>query len=212
MRVVLFQFSMFFLLLLIHYEWKQGFNQILTWGSKVSFSARNFIFVYVCLSVRLSPSSPLSYKFLTVSCFMMRASSDVSVRRTAHTHTSIFTQPERREAWGTWGSFVVIILFSFADGRMRKRRGVWMKTKTVTPLLSVLLAGGLYGWKWGVLSATSLAPTVPAALSEDQPERRATDYHRHGGPVPHWKAARSPGLPHGEFQPMFILARAAPPL
>lgn len=59
--------------------------------------------------------------------------------------------------------------------------------------------GGLYGWKWGVLSATSLAQTVPSALSEDQPERGEADNHRHSGSVPDRKAAHSSGIPHGEF-------------
>ena len=84
----------------------------------------------------------------------------------------------------------------------------WMKMKTVTPLSlrlppspSPSFPGGLYGWKWGVLSATSLAQTVPSALSEDQPERGETDYHRYRGSVPHRKAAHSPGIPHGELQP-----------
>lgn len=77
-----------------------------------------------------------------------------------------------------------------------------MKTKTVTPPLSLppfSFAGGLYGWKWGVLSAASLAQTVSPALSEDQPERGAADNHRHCGSVPRRKAAYSSGIPHGEF-------------
>lgn len=82
-----------------------------------------------------------------------------------------------------------------------------MKMKTVTPPShclppSLSFPGGLYGWKWGVLSATSLAQTVPSALSEDQPERGEADNHRHRGSVPHRKAAHSPGIPHGELHPV----------
>lgn len=64
---------------------------------------------------------------------------------------------------------------------------------------SLSFPGGLYGWKWGVLSATSLAQTVPSALSEDQPERGEADNHRHCGSVPRRKAAHSAGIPHGEL-------------
>lgn len=78
-----------------------------------------------------------------------------------------------------------------------------MKTNTVTPLRSAspLFPGGLYGWKWGILSETSLAQTVPAALPKNQPERREADDHRHRGSVPRRKAAHRQGVPHGELRP-----------
>lgn len=106
---------------------------------------------------------------------------------------------------GIGGGKEVVEESEIGDRRLRLWREsgkAWAKTETVTPpSFSLPFPGGLYGWKWGVLSATSLAQTVPSALPKDQPERGEADDHRHRGSVPHRKAAHSPGIPHGELLP-----------
>lgn len=215
-RAILGQFSMFALLPLIHYEWKQG--------SDLNFSLETREFsAFFFLSTRLPFHSCLPFNpffphlsqltsliqiphrapFLCVSSCGMWAPLDVSLHTYKHVHTLLFLRHQRG---GTiWGSFVIIISSCWIEEEEEWRRRQSFPSLSV----SVSLPGGLYGWKWGVLSASSLSQTVPAALSEDQPEGRAADNHRHGGSVPQREAARSPRLPHGELQPVFALAKCA---
>lgn len=93
-------------------------------------------------------------------------------------------------------------MFSFGGvwgGRMNEDKDSHPPSSLYLPP-SLSFPGGLYGWKWGVLSATSLTQTVAPTISEDQPERGEADHHRHCGSVPLRKAAHSPGVPHGELQ------------
>lgn len=196
------------------------------WESLFHLLVFHYIWLCLCLSRRVnqctlsSPSPSLLQPCVSfshrLSFFVLWAPFDVGVQPT---HTSIFTQWERREEGrkgggggirdgvqegGAFGMSVCVCVL--LGGRAGK--GVNEDEDSHSPLSlspspppSLSLPGGLYGWKWGVLSATSLAQTVPSALSEDQPERGAADNHRHRGSVPHRKAAHSPGIPHGELHP-----------
>lgn len=95
--------------------------------------------------------------------------------------------------------WVCVFFWGSVGGRMNEDKGSHPPLSLYLPP-SLSFPGGLYGWKWGVLSATSLTQTVAPTLSEDQPERGEADHHRHCGSVPLRKAAHSPGVPHGESQ------------
>lgn len=139
---------------------------------------------------------------------MLQAPFDVGVHDVAYTHFYFYSRVQGgrgggekiRDGFKTRGFF-------FFPGSVYERRWAWIKMLTVTPRslslqpLFLQFPGGLYGWKWGILSATSLTQTVPSALPQDQPEGREANDHWHGGSVPHWKATHSSGIPHGEWQP-----------
>lgn len=135
---------------------------------------------------------------------MLWAPFDVGVHRAAHTHFYFYAMRgtggrEEVEEWEMEGGVFKNACACFLGGYGK----AWMKDEDGhTPLFllpSLSFPGGLYGWKWGVLSATSLTQTVPSALSQDQPERGEADNHWHRGSVPHREATHSPGLPHGEL-------------
>lgn len=95
--------------------------------------------------------------------------------RQAHTPTAIFTQRQWERVGGWW----------------------WGERGRLTRFLSSR-AGGLYGWEWRVFSATGIAPAVPPKVSQDQPEGRAADHHRHGRPLSDRQAAHRTGIPYGQ--------------
>lgn len=129
----------------------------------------------------IPPALPHS-EFLTHSCIfplfffflVLWEPFDVDVHSAAYAHFYFYaTRGMGRERIGAGvvqGGVFGMCVFSF--GGCRGWKWVGMQTEIVTPLFLSLLSslsfpGGLYGWKWGVLSAASFAQTVPAPLPED---------------------------------------------
>lgn len=97
---------------------------------------------------------------------------DVDVHGAAYAHFYFYaTRGMGSEGMGAGvmqGGVFGMCVFSF--GGCRGWKWVGMQTEIVTPLFLSLLSslsfpGGLYGWKWGVLSAASFAQTVPSSFS-----------------------------------------------
>lgn len=148
-----------------------------------------------------SLSSPLRL-FLRSKHFWRRCSS-MSPHTQTHTLLFLFLFYVMRRA-GERRMWKILFILFFSRGMVGGDGEVCEWRLTQSPpcrLLPPPLPGGLYGWKWGILSETSLTQTVPAALPKNQPEGREADDHRHRGSVPRRKAAHSPGLPHGELHP-----------
>lgn len=91
----------------------------------------------------------------------------------------------------------LLFLRSARDGDGRGK-DTERESKRITRL-SVPLAGGLYGWEWGVFSAPGFASSVPEEIPQNQPEGWKADHHRHGGAIPSGQAAHNPRVPHGEY-------------
>lgn len=108
----------------------------------------------------------------------------------AHTHIHTHTLTDRL-------THPLLFLRSARDGEGRGEDGEG-ESERITRL-SVPLAGGLYGWEWGVFSAPGFTSPVSEEIPQNQPEGRKADHHRHGGAVPNWQAAHKPRVPHGEY-------------
>lgn len=183
---------------------------------ELSISISNSARLHLCLSLPVNQFTPHRFSLLSSllpSRFLAQPSVsfspslllfcehpfDVGVHRTAHTRFYFYAMS------GAVGREV-----GDSGGGVNEDEDCHSPHRRLPPFLS--FPGGLYGWKWGVLSATSLAQTVPSALSEDQPERGETNNHRHRGSVPYRKATHSPWVPHGELQPALQFCCCLPSL
>lgn len=129
----------------------------------------------------------ISLFYLSVCCALLF---DVGVWGSAHTRTHTLSHTQT-------GSHTHCYFYT-APVRGAGGEGRGGEERESLTQISPPFAGGLYGWEWGVFPAAGIAPTVPPKVSQDQPEGRATDHHRHRRPLSYRQAARSTGIPYGQ--------------